>query len=226
MRSTSGETPFESANRAPSPGSLATAGRLPRPTPDELAPEARRVYERIVGGPRSADSRRSPIVDDAGRLMGPFNAMLVNPAVGDALQQLGTAIRYHTELSARTRELAILVVAAHRRSDFEWQSHAPLALAAGLTAPDLEAVRREEDPPDPTAPALLRLNTADDEVRRVVRSLLVDRDLDDALFAQATDRLGLSCVVELISLVGYYDLLALSMRALRVGLPPGAEPTF
>ncbi len=164
--------------------------------------------------------------------MGPFNAMLVNPAVGDALQQLGTAIRYRTELPARAREVAILVVAAHRRSDFEWRSHAPLALAAGLTDQDLAAICREEDPVDstapasPIAPASRTLSTADDVVRRIVRSLLVDRDLDDALFAQATDQLGLGCVVELISLVGYYDGLALSMRALRVGLPAGAEPAF
>lgn len=165
-------------------------------------------------------------MDEAGRLTGPFNAMLVNPAVGDALQQLGAAIRYRTALPARVREVAILVVAAYRRSDFEWHAHAPLAREAGLNDEDLAAIRRCQDPGGPATPEPPVLASDDYLVRRVVQALLVQRDLDDTLFALVTGKFGVACVVELITLVGYYDLLALSMRACRVELPVGVGPVF
>ena len=107
-------------------------GRLPWPTPDELRDDQRVVYEAIVGGPRGASSPFA-LTDADGRLEGPFNAMLVTPAIGAATQELGAAIRYRTSLSARQREIAILTLAVLRRSEFEWYAHERVALRAGLS---------------------------------------------------------------------------------------------
>ncbi len=86
---------------------MADHGRLPWFAPDELAPDARELYERIVGGPRTQVARAFPLTDDTGRLNGPFNAMLLSPAIGNALQELGAAIRYRSNLAgprARNRD--------------------------------------------------------------------------------------------------------------------------
>jgi 4-carboxymuconolactone decarboxylase len=63
--------------------------RLPAFDPGRLDPEARAVYRRITAGPRGASA-----VDADGRLVGPFNAMLLSPALGGPLQELGAAVRY------------------------------------------------------------------------------------------------------------------------------------
>ncbi|AXB48333.1 carboxymuconolactone decarboxylase family protein [Amycolatopsis albispora] len=185
--------------------------RLPHLEPGELDDRQRELYDAITGGPRAGGP--VPLTDDYGRLAGPFNAMLVAPAVGTALQRLGAAIRYETSLSARVRELAILAVAAHWDSGFERYAHEPVALAAGVTAEQLAAVRSGELPDglDHTELAALRF----------VRALLDDGDADDSTYAAAVTAVGERTVVELTTLVGYYATLALQLRVFRVPTPEG-----
>jgi 4-carboxymuconolactone decarboxylase len=149
-----------------------------------------------------------------GSLHGPFDAMLRAPRSGAALQAVGAALRYGSVLPERVRELATLQVAAHHRSDFEWYAHAPLAARAGLPAALLEAVRTgglvEPDDPAERAAAV------------AVAQLLTTGDVDDAAWASAVGQLGEAGAVELTTLVGYYGLLAMQMRVVRVPLPPDA----
>ncbi len=190
-----------------------TTGRLPWPTRDELDEDASAVYDAIVASRGGSGAGGSGPVGADGRLLGPFNAMLFNPVVGDALQALGAAIRYRSSLADRVRELAILTVAAHRHSAFEWHAHEPLAIAAGLDRAKLEHVRDADGN---------GLEGADALVHRCVRTLLTDRDLGDDDVTGLQELLGVTGVVELVTLVGYYDLLALSMRTFRVELPETA----
>ncbi len=187
--------------------------RLPKYPPDALDADRRAVYDAITAGRRASGPQLFRLVDDAGGLEGPFNAMLASPAVGMALQRLGSAIRYETGLSDRSREIAILTVAAARGSEFEWYAHERVARDAGLTEDELAALRARRRPASlsPTEAA-----THDTVVALVDRS-----DLADAEFSLARDVLGLERLVELVTLVGYYDLLALSLRVFRVPLPDG-----
>ncbi|MBN6042205.1 carboxymuconolactone decarboxylase family protein [Amycolatopsis sp. 195334CR] len=180
--------------------------RLPHLRPDDLDDDQRALYDAITGGPRAGGP--VALTDTDGRLAGPFNAMLVAPAAGSALQRLGAAIRYETSLSARTRELSILAVASHWDSAFERHAHEPVALAAGLTEQQLAAVRAGTLPDglDDTERAALRFVTA----------LLRDGDADDETYAATVATLGERTVVELTTLVGYYATLALQLRVFRV----------
>lgn len=189
----------------------ARTGRLPWPGPDELGPAARRVYDAIASGPRAAHGATQSVVGSSGRLLGPFNAMvLASPGVGDALQRLGAEIRYGGALSDRIRELAILTVAAERRSEFEWFAHAKPAAAAGLTDDMLEAVARQDAG---------FFDSDDALVHGAVQELVRERDLSQRTFEELEDLLGTGAVVDLVTLVGYYDLLALMLRTFRVPLP-------
>ena len=179
--------------------------RLDVLTPAQLSPEQRAVYDAITGGPRAAGP--SLLTADGG-LVGPFNAMLYAPGVGQALQALGAAVRYRTALSTRIRELAVLAVAAHWHCDFEWQAHEALARNAGVTDAELDALRAGAEPP--LTDGWERASLA------VVRALLLRADLDDAEYAEARDDLGEPALVELSTLVGYYALLALQLRIFRV----------
>jgi 4-carboxymuconolactone decarboxylase len=191
-------------------------GRLPWPRPEELDAPRRALYDAIVGGPRA--SGPVPIADAEGRLEGPFNAMLVSPDVGVALQQLGAAVRYRTSLSDRARELAILALAAIRRSDFEWYAHERVGRSVGLSDAELALLR------DGGSPATF--SERERTVLDVTRALVAVGDLDDEAFAAAQSALGREALAELVVLVGYYDLLALSLRVWRTPLPAGETPPF
>lgn len=192
-------------------------GRLPWLAPHDLTTEQRAVYDDITGGPRASGAGGALGLTDAdGRLHGPFNAMLVNPALGDAVQRLGAAVRYRTAFTDRAREIAILEVARAERSDFEWFAHERIGARAGLGADELAALHRGE--------AASSFDSTERAVHAFVAALTRTGDADDATYATAADVLGATAVVELVTLVGYYRLLALAMRVHRTPLPDGAAP--
>ncbi len=119
-----------------------TAGpRIPRLEPSALDDDQRSLYDAIAGGRRAQGPQLFRLADSEGRLEGPFNAFLLQPRLGSALQALGSSVRYDTGLDDRCREIAILVVAAHWRSAFEWYAHEAVGRSVGLDEAELAAVR-------------------------------------------------------------------------------------
>lgn len=176
-------------------------------TPDELDDERLDLYRSITEGPRGQGPRLFDLVSEDGTLLGPFNEFLLSPDLGDALQQLGAAIRYKSGLSDRSREMAILVVAAAWESPFERSAHEAVGRSVGLTDDELVAVAEGSpvDLEDPLEAASLRLTRA-----------LVAGDVDDETWASCVPPLEPESVFELTTLVGYYSTLALQMRVFRV----------
>ncbi|GIH20491.1 carboxymuconolactone decarboxylase family protein [Rugosimonospora africana] len=176
--------------------------------PAGLAPDQRALYDAITQGPRGTETGRIPLTDEAGRLLGPFDVMLLAPRIGDAVQRVGVAVRFGG-FATRTRELAILTVAAAIGSGFEWWSHEPAALAAGISTAQLQQLLDGEVP-----------DGLDERERAVVRFAGVmarDRRLRDEEFAEAKRVLGREDLAVLTWLVGYYGMLGL---ALEVFAPP------
>ncbi len=169
------------------------------------------LYAALTGGPRGGGNQPFRLVDDTGALTGPFNAMLLEPAVGESLQALGAALRYRGSLPDRARELAILIVATHTRCEFEIYAHEAAGRRAGLTDADLAAIRAGQEPDlaDPAERALVRAAWA------VART----GDLTDEQYATAEAELGQAGLFELTTLVGYYSTLALQLRVFRVETP-------
>src|SRR6476620_8493643 len=100
---------------------------------DEMTTRQKDLYRVSLRGPRGEGPRAVPLASGSGGLAGPFNAMLYAPPVGHALQELGAAIRFRTELAPRVREMAILVVAQAWDSAYERASNEPVGGEAGLT---------------------------------------------------------------------------------------------
>jgi 4-carboxymuconolactone decarboxylase len=191
--------------------------RLRHLRPDELTAEQRQVYDTINQGPRRVAHQglESPVglVDDEGRLQGPFNAMLFHPAIGMALQELGRALRFSGQLPPRAREIAILIVAASERSDFEWTAHAAIGAHLGLTATEIDSLAR--------ADAVEFDDHVEQMVARATRALVASGDLDDETYRDAEAAFGDAGLVELSTLIGLYRALALQMRLFRVPGPAG-----
>ena len=192
-------------------------GRLRWYEPAELSDEGRRLYDLIVEGPRAQGAQAFALTDEIGRLNGPFNALLATPEIGTAIAELGRTIRYAGRLSGRVREIAILECAVFHRSEFEWYAHARIAPGVGLTDAEIDALREGRDAPSFAAEETL--------VRSLARELM-RRDLSESWYAEAERSLDAGLLVELVALVGYYELLALSLRVFRTPLPDGAAPVF
>jgi 4-carboxymuconolactone decarboxylase len=204
-----------------------TGARIPKLEPSALDDDQRSLYDAIAGGRRAQGPQLFRLADAQGRLEGPFNAFLLQPRLGSALQALGSSVRYDTGLDDRCREIAILVVAAHWRSDFEWYAHEAVARSVGLTAPELAAVRDAGlGDPEPAAvpdghPALTGREAV---VARTVAALAARGDLDDAQYREAVSQVGTAGLFELLTLVGYYATLALQLRVFRVPAPDDTAP--
>lgn len=189
----------------------AAGRRLPKLPVSHFTPEQRGLYDAIVNGPRGQE-RSFALTDEGGCLEGPFNAMLLSPRLGTALQALGSEIRFGSALSAREREIAILVVAGAWKSEFERYAHEAVARTLGLTQADFDAV------------ASGRLELLADErevlVGTTALSLATRADLSDEEYAACLSGLGVRVMFELSTLVGYYATLALQLRIFRVSAPP------
>jgi 4-carboxymuconolactone decarboxylase len=179
---------------------------------EEMTTEQVDLYREILGGPRGQGPRAVLLASGAGGLAGPFNAMLYAPPVGHALQGLGVAIRFQTQLAPRIREMAILVVAQAWDSAYERASHEPIGREAGLTDAEIEALRAGHDP----GFADKQEQVAYSVVRALAGPGPESHDLDDQEYDTAVGVLGERALVELSTLVGYYATLALQLRIFRV----------
>lgn len=195
-----------------------TTERLPRLTPDQLDESQQSVYEAMVRGPRGHAAAEFPLVNDDGSLAGPFNALVMAGDLGAAIQNVGEAIRFHGTLPPQSRELAILLVARSWRCDFEWYAHEPIGRRSGLSDHIIESVHAGEPPEldDPKTNA----------VHEVTIELLSTKELSDSTFEAGRAALGDRQFVELVSLVGYYGLLAGILNAFEVGLPESVASPF
>lgn len=185
--------------------------RLRRMTRKTLAGDELELFDRLAGAERPAQKARFPRLGPDGALEGPFNAMLLSPALGRAMSELGGQVRYGSSLSDRCREIAILTVAAHADSAYEWAAHADIARVIGLTDAEIESLRG--------GPAASFADDREAAVAAAAQALANAGDLDDETYAASVRALGERALFELVVLVGYYQSVALQLRVFRV-LPP------
>lgn len=176
----------------------------------QLTDEQLCLFEKIVGGSRASGPQAFPLTSAAGDLNGPFSLMLLQPRVGSALQELGSAIRYSGGLSPREREIAILSVAEATGCKFEKWAHERVGLAVGLTAAEIaEIATGAFDASD------MRERTCHD----LPKLLLAGRTVDGETYSWAVGSLCEGDLYELSVLTGYYATLAWTMGVFDVGIP-------
>src|SRR3990172_9226975 len=100
-------------------------------TRDQLDPDARDAYERIV--------------ESRGEMVRPFQVLLHAPAMARLVAELGHVIRFESHLADADRELVTLATGRAHGCAFVWESHLQTALEAGVppdTIAKLEGDRR------------------------------------------------------------------------------------
>lgn len=179
--------------------------RIPELDLKTMSADQRRVYDAIMAGPRGA-------------VRGPLRIWLHNVELAENAQALGAYCRYGTSLPPRLSELAILITAASWRAGYEWHSHAPIAISAGLPEAVAEALRTGETP---------RFEREDEAaVHAFATELLEKRRVSDATWNRAQAALGSHAVLDLVGLLGYYALISMTLNAYEVAVPPGSPDPF
>ena len=146
-----------------------------------------------------------------------MTAWIRNPELARRAQTLGELLRYQTTLEPRLSELAILVTARHWTSHYEWTAHKWEGLKAGMDPEVVAAIAARRPPP------ALR-DEAERAIYEVSSALLATSRVPEALYRRGVAALGERGMVELVGVLGYYGLVALTLNAFELGLPDAFAP--
>ena len=149
-----------------------------------------------------------------GNLSGPWAVLLRSPELVNRVRPLSDYLRFNSTLSPRLSEFVILITAREWAQQYEWNAHYPLALKGGLNPDVAKAVAEGRRP----------AKMAEDE--EIAYDFCTELDnnhsVSDATYARAVAKFGEQGVVEMVSLHGYYTLIAMVLNTARTPLPPGA----
>jgi 4-carboxymuconolactone decarboxylase len=170
---------------------------------DEMTTEQKRINDEIAG------------TRGGGAAKGPFALWLRTPELADKANAFGSHLRHHTSVPQRLVELAVLVVARTYTAQYEWHAHAAHADKVGLAPELVEAIRTRREPV---------INKADEQiVHAVATELSVDRKLSDATYARAVETLGEQTLLDLVTIIGFYTMVAVVLVSFDVDIPDGGD---
>jgi 4-carboxymuconolactone decarboxylase len=146
---------------------------------------------------------------------GPFNAYARSPGLGLLLLQVSDYVRFNSSLPPRLSEFAIMIAARQWSQPYEWRAHYPLAVKGGLDRQilvDLGAGARPQG-----------MKGDETAVYDFCTELYRDKDVRDATFKAALAKFGERGVMDLIGIIGYYDIASMALIVQRATGKPGDE---
>jgi alkylhydroperoxidase family enzyme len=145
-----------------------------------------------------------------------FQVLLRHPPLAKALYALLDPLLLHGTVDTRLRELVIMRVGWVTGSYYEWGQHWSLGQAFGVAADDLAAVRDWEHDD--------RFDAIDRAILAATDETLAGGPVSDATWAALGDALPDDAQrMELLMLIGGYQMLSGVLRSLRVPLDDGLE---
>jgi 4-carboxymuconolactone decarboxylase len=171
---------------------------------DQLTPEQQQMAVMLKTPPRSSELNG-----------GPFNAYARSPGLGILLLHVSDYVRFNSSLPPRLSEFAIMIAARQWSQPYEWRAHYPLAIKGGLDRQillDLGAGRRPQSMKDDET-ALYDFCT----------ELYRDKNISDAVFKAALSRFGERGIMDLIGIIGYYDIASMALIVQNTTAKPVEE---
>ena len=146
--------------------------------------------------------------DPAGTVRGPFGAWVRSPELADHMLATIRLLRDRLSLPARLVELAILIAVRHWDARYAWQAHEARGLKAGLDPDVITALGAGR------APVFKKADEA--AVFAFCTELLEARAAGAAAYARAVEALGERGVVELTAALGFYAMIAMTVKAFEI----------
>jgi 4-carboxymuconolactone decarboxylase len=173
--------------------------------PEELNPAQKAWADMIAAPPRNAKFTNPP-----------YRAYIRNPDLAPRLTALTEYLRWNTSLPPRLSEMAILITARQWTAQYEWFAHYPLALKGGLDPKVAEAIAAGKRPG----------NMKDDEAALydLAMALYVDKKVSDPVYKAALDKFGERGIMDIIGIIGYYDITSMTLITMQAGPPNDSVP--
>ena len=192
------------AQQTPDTSNLGLVGDRFKPlTWDTMSPPQKTMTMNLLTGPRRG-------------MGGPFNVLLRSPEMGDLAQKLGEYARFRPDVPAKLRELAIIVTARHWTAQYEWYAHRRAAEQAGLKEEIIKAIADRKRPTG--------MQPDEEAVYNFASELLETKNVRDATFKAVVDKFGEKGVVDIIGVMGYYQMVSMLLNVDRYPLPAGTQP--
>ena len=150
-----------------------------------------------------------------GYVRGPFAIWIRNPELAETAHKLGNALRIHGKLDRRLFELIIAVVAHHWSAQYEWYAHMKRGLEAGLPIELYEAIRTGKIPKFSTDKERI--------VYECVNELIKSKNLSQKSYDLLVQNLGLDDTIELITVVGFYTMIAMVLNSFDYTVPESVK---
>jgi len=179
--------------------------RIPDLRPELLSDRQKELFDTIAG-------------TRGGVVRGPFAIWLRHPHLVEKANDFGSHLRSGTDVPAHLSELAILVTARFWNASYEWFAHAGAAEKAGISPVAIDAIRTSRVPAFDDA--------AEQCVYDLTKELYDTKFISDKLYARAIDLLGQDQVIDLVAIIGFYSMVALTLNAFHAPLPEGAKDPF
>ncbi len=145
----------------------------------------------------------------SGRLSPLYRTLLKSPAITAGWLQLLTAVRRHTRLAVAHKELVILRIAIVNQAPYEYDSHLPHAMAAGITERQIADLPYWDKSPAFSAVQRAVLRYADAMTTAVV--------VPDAVFSAVRAEFDEQELMELTAAIASYNMVSRFLVALEVG---------
>jgi 4-carboxymuconolactone decarboxylase len=173
--------------------------------PEELSPAQKAWADMIAAPPRNAKYTNPP-----------YRAYIRNPDLAPRLTAMSEYLRWNTSLPPRLSEMAILITARHWTAQYEWFAHYPLAIKGGLD-PRIAGAIAEGKRPD---------NMKDDEAALydLGTALYRDKKVSDAVYNAALEKFGERGIMDIIGIMGYYDITSMALITMQAGAPNDSVP--
>ena len=177
-------------------------GRLPDIDEAKLSSEQRQIYDQIMR--------------TRGHMRGPFAVWLRNAELCENTLKLQEMFASRVNLERRLLELMILVSARSATAKYAWFIHEPHALKLGISPDIVDAIRERRTP----------AFTREDErlVYDITLELNTTRSLSETNYQRGMAMFGEQVMVELVSAIGFYAMVAMTLNAFAVPVPGGQEP--
>lgn len=138
------------------------------------------------------------------------------PALAKAYMTFNAHVAGASTLEVRVREILILRLSWLRKAEYEYVQHVILGLRAGLTTEELERIEQGPDAPGWSA--------ADADLLRATDELCFDAKISKPTWDRLLTRFSIQQIMDLIFVVGCYEVLAMAVNSFNSDIEPGVAP--
>lgn len=182
--------------------------RLPLPKREDMDDYGKKVFDELT----------DPEHGERTGLGTPAGIRLYSPRLAKPMSEAFRYLRTETGLGDRLTEMAILVTAREMDNQYEWASHEPAGLKAGVEPKIIEIIQYRK----PTS----GLGEKETAIIAFGREMFGQKKVSSATFAEALRLFGRRGTVDLASLMSQYAATSALVNAFDMQLPEGRKPSL